>query len=213
MVRGKFISIEGIEGAGKSTALTYIKNYLDASHIDVVWTREPGGTELAEEIRSVTLHPKSSEKMVDETELLLMFAARAQHLHHLIIPALTQNKWVVSDRFVDATYAYQSGGRKIQTLHVEWLDKWIVANHYPDLTILLDISPELGFERTEQRGLQKDRIEKEKIEFFKGVREVYLSRAMKEPNRIKIIDASKTLAEVQEQIRSLLDDFISRNRA
>lgn len=201
MARGKFISIEGTEGAGKSTALKFIRSHLADAGIDVVWTREPGGTPLAEEIRQVLLRPVSDERMLPETELLLMFAARAQHIETIIKPALAAGKWVVSDRFVDASYAYQHGGRGVDEQHIALLDKWIVGGNYPDLTLLLDVAPEIGFERTAKREAGRDRIEQEKIEFFTRVRETYLERANADTNRIKIIDASRTLSEVEQQIR------------
>jgi dTMP kinase len=210
MERGKFISIEGTEGAGKSTALKYIKNYLVNQNIDVVWTREPGGTEIAEDIRTLILHSGIAEKMAAETELMLMFAARNQHVANLIIPSLNAGKWVVSDRFVDASYAYQGGGRKIDNSYIETLDKWIVQGMYPDLTLLLDISPELGFERAAQRGIEKDRIESEEMQFFTRVREAYLARAKQYPERMKVIDASVPLFAVEQQISTALDEFRAR---
>lgn len=209
MARGKFISIEGTEGAGKSTALNFIKNYLVEANIDVVWTREPGGTELAEQIRKVLLHPMIAEKMSSETELLLMFAARAQHMQHQILPALNAGQWVVSDRFIDASYAYQGGGRNVDAKRIAMLDEWIVDGVYPDLTLLLDIPPELGFARAEQRGTGKDRIEQEKMDFFTSVRNRYLERAKQDPRRIKIIDASQSLSAVEQQIRHVLEHFVS----
>lgn len=210
MAQGKFISIEGTEGAGKSTALQFIKDYLTKANIDVIWTREPGGTEVAEEIRRLILHPMSFEEMIPETELLLMFAARAQHMKKIILPALESGKWVASDRFIDASYAYQGGGRKIDMNFISMLDKWVVGSHYPDLTLLLDVSPEIGFDRAEKRGTDKDRIEEEKIDFFNRVRDVYLARAKQEPQRIKIIDASVPLFAVENQIRETLDVFLER---
>jgi dTMP kinase len=208
-VRGKFISIEGTEGAGKSTALTFIRSFLTEAGIEVVWTREPGGTPLAEEIRQVLLHPVSQERMLSETELLLMFAARAQHIETVIKPGLAAGKWVVSDRFVDASYAYQRGGRGVDEQHIAMLDQWIVGTCYPDLTLLLDVTPEIGFERTAARGTGRDRIELEKIEFFTRVRETYLERACHAGNRIKIIDASRTLAEVEQQIKTAIDGIMT----
>lgn len=209
MTNGKFITIEGTEGAGKSTALQFIKKHLHAKHIPTVWTREPGGTEIAEEIRNLVLHPKTSEVMAPETEILLMFAARAQHLQKLILPALEENKWVVCDRFIDATYAYQGGGRLIGMDWIATLDSLVVSNAYPDLTLLLDIEPDIGFERTRRRP-QRDRIEQEKMDFFVRVRDMYLERANQYPHRIKIIDASLSISMVEEQIASVLDDFIAR---
>lgn len=209
MARGNFISIEGTEGAGKSTALTFIRSYLTDAGVEVVWTREPGGTPLAEEIRKVLLHPASQERMLPETELLLMFAARAQHIETVIKPALAAGKWVVSDRFVDASYAYQRGGRGVDEHHIAMLDKWIVGNCYPDMTLLLDVAPEIGFERTAKRGTGRDRIEQEKIDFFTRVRETYLERAGSDAKRIKVIDASRPLAEVEQQIQSAIGGLMT----
>jgi dTMP kinase len=205
---GKFISLEGIEGAGKSTALNFIKNYLLALHHEVVLTREPGGTELAEQLRNIALHPISTEEITPQTELLLMFAGRAQHLKHCILPALTAGKWVVSDRFIDATYAYQGGGRGMDQDEIHKLDKWIVNQTYPDLTLLLDIDPVIGFERAEKRGKGRDRIEQEKLDFFVRVRQAYLLRAQQDPSRIKVIDAAQPLLAVEKQIKEVLDRVI-----
>lgn len=210
MMRPKFITIEGTEGAGKSTALTYIKNYLSNLKIEMLTTREPGGTVIAEEIRQILLHHLSSESIQPETELLLMFAARAQHINSCIKPALATGKWVITDRYIDASYAYQGGGRGISQDHIRMLDQLVVAGLYPDLTLLFDIPPDVGLLRTEMRGLHKDRIEKEKLDFFKRVRKIYLERAEKEPNRIKIIDASQALSAVQAQIHSVLDSFMRK---
>lgn len=212
MANGKFITIEGTEGAGKSTALQFIKKHLQAKKITTVWTREPGGTEIAEEIRELLLHPKSQETITPEAEILLMFAARAQHLQKLILPALTENKWVVCDRFIDATYAYQGGGRGIGIDWIATLDNLVVSDVYPDLTLLLDIDPDIGFERTKRRHTERDRIEQEKMEFFVQVREAYLDRANQNPQRIKIIDASLPIHLVERQIGSVLDEFIARQR-
>ena len=208
MMKGKFITIEGIEGAGKSTTQQFIREYLAKKNIDVVWTREPGGTDVAEHLRQLILHSTFTETIFPEAELLMMFAARMQHLKHKILPALAAGKWVVSDRYVDASYAYQGGGRKIEEQYVQMLDQWIVGSTYPDLTLLLDIPPDLGFSRTEMRGTEKDRIEQEKMDFFVRVRDAYLQRARQNPSRIKIIDASLTLPEVQQQIRDVLDVFV-----
>jgi dTMP kinase len=182
---------------------------LDAN-IDVVWTREPGGTEFAEEIRKLILSPGHFEDVAAETELLLMFAARAQHLNKLILPALKEGRWVASDRFIDASYAYQGGGRGMDMKYITMLDQWIVNSTYPSLTLLLDIAPQQGFERAEKRGTQKDRIEQEAIEFFMRVREVYLQRAKQDPDRIKVIDASVPIFAVESQIRDALDAFVKR---
>jgi dTMP kinase len=210
MMTGKFISIEGTEGAGKSTALKFIREYLEKKNLAVTWTREPGGTDLAEKIRALLLHPECAEIMTSETELLLMFAGRAQHIQRRIVPELQAGRWVVSDRFIDASYAYQAGGRGLDIHKIEMLDEWIVGAHYPDLTILLDIAPEQGFARAAKRGTDHDRIEQEKIDFFIRVRETYLQRAKQYSQRIKTIDASGTIAAVQSQIQHVLDDFIAR---
>lgn len=208
MAAGKLISIEGTEGAGKTTAVQFIKNYLMEANIEAAWTREPGGTEVAEEIRRLILHPMSDEDIEPETELLLMFAARVQHMKKTILPALSLGKCVVSDRFIDASYAYQGGGRGITVDTIQWLDEWIVGPVYPALTLLLDIPPEKGFERAKKRGTDKDRIEQEKIDFFIRVRNVYLERAKQDPKRIKIIDASLPLYAVENQIRAVLSQFL-----
>ncbi len=210
MQRGKFITLEGTEGAGKTTVLNFIREYLHHAAIHAVWTREPGGTPLAERIRDFILHTQDTEAIDAETELLMVFAARAQHLQHTILPALETGKWVVCDRFVDASYAYQGGGRKIDENKIHLLDEWIVGKNYPDLTLLLDISPEQGFKRTASRVDGKDRIEQERLDFFERVRNAYLLRAQQNPERIKIIDASQSLAEVEKNIRLILDDFLKR---
>jgi dTMP kinase len=208
MTKGKFISIEGVEGAGKSTVVDYVKKYLIEANINVVCTREPGGTALAEEMRKLILHPSIDEKIEAETELLLMFAGRAQHIKNIILPALNAGKWLVCDRYIDASYAYQGGGRNIDKNAIVMLDKWIVNSIYPDLTLLLDIDPQQGFERTQKRGGAKDRIEQEKLDFFARVRDAYLQRAKQDSQRIKIIDASLSLQAVQQQIQNVLNIFI-----
>lgn len=205
---GKFITIEGSEGAGKSTALRFIQEYFANKAIEVVYTREPGGTPLAEEIRQVLLSPHHTEKMSSITELLLMFASRAQHIHQLIQPVLQAGKWVISDRFVDATYAYQGYGRQVNMQEIATLDRLVVERYYPNLTLLLDISPSLGMERAMRRGTQQDRIEQERMDFFERVRLGYLSRAEQDPGRIKIVNAEQPLAEVRANIESILDAFM-----
>lgn len=208
-MRGKFISVEGTEGAGKSTALQFLKDYLQQKHLDIVLTREPGGTKIAEAIRDVLLHQTPAETMLPKTELLLMFASRAQHIHQQIEPALQAGKWVITDRYIDASYAYQGGGRGLEWHDINLLDRLVVADRYPDLTLLLDVPAEIGFARTETRGTQKDRIEQEKIDFFVRVRNAYLARAKYDPNRIKVINASHALTTVHAQIKQVVDDFLS----
>ena len=208
MQTGKLITIEGIEGAGKSTAVSDIRAWLDSHGIHAIFTREPGGTDIAEEIRKVLLFPASTEKMQPQTELLLMFACRAQLINHVIKPALQSGQWVVSDRYVDASYAYQGYGRGIDMAYIQQLDRMIVGDIYPDLTFFLDVPVELGLKRAEKRGQGKDRIEQEKVEFFTRVREGYLERAKQEPDRIKVIDASKTPGEAALQIVRMLDSMM-----
>lgn len=207
----KFISIEGSEGAGKSTALKFIQQYFQALNLPVVITREPGGTNMAEKIRELLLHSDTLEAISNETEALLMYAGRVQHLNNCILPALSQNKWVVSDRYVDASFAYQGGGRGVSLELLKALDKFAIKDIYPDLTLLLDLPAELGLKRTEHRNYQ-DRIEREKLDFFIRVREAYLERANANPERIKIIDASRSLKEVQTSIKNILDTFIKNNQ-
>jgi dTMP kinase len=207
-MRGKFITIEGSEGAGKSTALTFIREKLSKQFPDAVFTREPGGTPIAENIRQVLLHGSREETMQPETELLLMFAGRAQHIGHVIRPALEVGKLVLSDRYIDASYAYQGGGRQLSMSMIETLDQLVVGKLYPDLTLLLDVPVAIGLARTEKRGGQKDRIESEQVDFFERVRKVYLARAKAAPERIKVIDASQPQDQVQSQIEQVLNDFL-----
>lgn len=210
MQPGFFISIEGSEGAGKTTAKEYIIAFLQDHRIPHLATREPGGTQVAEALRQILLMADTKETITPMTELLLMFAGRSQHIENVIVPALEAGTWVVSDRYVDASYAYQGGGRNMDMLMIELLDKWIVANHYPHLTILLDLPPDLGMIRLKNRGDTKDRIETEKLEFFNRVRQVYLQRAEEDPERIKVIDASKSLPDVHKQIHNVLSAFVNR---
>jgi dTMP kinase len=207
MGSGTFLTIEGIEGVGKSTAVKFIHQYLTQANQTVVLTREPGGTPIAEQIRQVLLTPNVNESMMPETELLLMFASRAQLIATQIIPALAAGHWVVSDRFVDASYAYQGGGRGIDLAKIETLEKWIVGNHEPNLTILLDAPPQLGLTRAKNRG-QHDRIEQEKVEFFERVRAGYLDRAQQHKNRFRIIDATQPLAAVHQEIKTVLNQLL-----
>lgn len=196
--KGLFITIEGIEGVGKSSAVQCLREYFQVHQVSPIFTREPGGTEIAEAIRQILLH-KHEELMSCDTELLLMFAGRAQHIAKTILPALQAGKVVVSDRFTDATYAYQGGGRGIAEERIKILEQWVQGDLQPDLTLLLDAPIELGLQRISVRG-QRDRIEQEQIEFFHRVRAAYLLRAKQFPERFKIIDATKPISEVQEVI-------------
>jgi dTMP kinase len=207
MSRGKFITLEGGEGVGKTTNLSFIKEYLQQQGLIVTVTREPGGTLLAEKIRQLVLD-KDSERIGDTTELLLMFAARAQHIQHVIAPALAQGQWVLCDRFTDATYAYQGGGRELSIETIALLEQLVQGELRPDLTLLLDAPIEIGMERAQKRGAF-DRFEAEKISFFTRVREMYLSRAAQQPVRIKIIQSHQSLANVQQEIVTVLKQFIA----
>lgn len=202
MQKGKFLTIEGTEGVGKSTNLAYVHDWLLARGLDVVVTREPGGTPLAEEIRQLLLSKR--EESVDETaELLLVFAARAQHLNQVILPALERGAWVLSDRFTDATYAYQGGGRGLNKAVIEQLETLVQGELRPDLTLILDIDVELGLNRARQRG-ELDRFESETISFFERVRSSYQQRVNIFPARYRVINAGKSLEEVQAEIGSVL---------
>jgi len=204
--RGQFITLEGVEGAGKSTQLSYIKSYLRQAGKPLVVTREPGGTPLGEEIRQILLQPRTGG-MADKTELLLMFASRAEHLAEKILPALENGEWVLCDRFTDATYAYQGGGRGLDKSLILDLENLIQGQHRPDMTIFLDLPVEAGLERARQRG-ELDRFETEDIVFFERVRQAYLDRATQLPEIYHVIDASHTIEEVKLQIQDVLDNFL-----
>jgi dTMP kinase len=206
MSRGKFITLEGGEGVGKTTNLAFLKDYLKQHKIPVVVTREPGGTVLAEKIRHLLLD-KGSEIISEQTELLLIFAARAQHIKHVIEPALAKGEWVLCDRFTDATYAYQGGGRNMRITTIEWLENLVQGNLRPDLTVLLDAPVEMGIERARKRGAF-DRFESEQISFFEHVRRAYLLQAELHPERIKLIKANRSLADVQSSLIDVLHPLL-----
>jgi len=195
MKRGKFITLEGVEGVGKTTNQRVIEDYLASHSIDFVSTREPGGTPLAERIRDLVLAPPDQEKISTDAELLLMFAARAQHLDQVIRPALAQGLWVICSRFTDSTYAYQGGGRGIPFNRIEILENWVHGDLQPDLTFIFDLSVETGLSRARARGAL-DRIEQENLEFFERVRQAYLHRA-RDSDRYHLIDASQSLEEIK----------------
>lgn len=199
---GYFVTVEGAEGVGKSSNLAFIEAWLREAGKTVVMTREPGGTELGEKIRGLLLDASHDAMSVD-TELLLMFAARAQHLEAVIKPALAEGKWVVCDRFTDATYAYQGGGRGVDLQRIAQLEQWVQGNLRPDLTLLLDLPVLQGLQRAGQRSAP-DRFEREQQHFFERVRETYLIRARQEPNRFRVIDAAPSLEQVQQQIAAVL---------
>jgi dTMP kinase len=198
MTRGKFITLEGGEGVGKTTNLAFIKEHLQQSKIPVVVTREPGGTVLAEKIRQLLLSV-DTEAISEKAELLMMFAARAQHIKHIIEPALAQGNWVLCDRFTDATYAYQGGGRNMAISSIKWLEDFVQAKLRPDLTLLLDAPVEVGMARAKRRAAF-DRFEAEQNSFFENVRRTYLLQAELYPERIKIIKANQPLSGVQSAI-------------
>ncbi len=199
-----FITVEGGEGAGKSTMMVHIRDWLVQRGEDVVSTREPGGTILAEKIRRIVLDEKHPE-LSSHAELLLMFASRAQHLDELIRPALGQGRVVLCDRFTDATWAYQGGGRQLDTRLIAALEQTVHGDLQPDLTLLLDLAPEEGLKRASKRS-SADRFERETVEFFERVREAYLQRAASAPERFIIIDASPPPDEVWGQIRVALKE-------
>ncbi|MCG8315150.1 MAG: dTMP kinase [Pseudomonadales bacterium] len=207
--QGLFITVEGTEGVGKTTNIEFIREWFSQHNIEYVATREPGGTPLAEEIRDVLLQPRE-ESVCDTAELLLVFAARAQHLEQLIKPNLSAGKWVLCDRFTDATYAYQGGGRGLSKDTIEQLESLVQQDLRPDAVILLDVPVEVGLARASARS-ELDRIEKEKVSFFEAVRQAYLQRAAQDPHRYFVIDASLGLAEVQAQIDKALKQIEARH--
>lgn len=198
MMRGKFITLEGCEGMGKTTNMAFIKSHLEQHNVSVVVTREPGGTPLAEKIRHLLLD-LDSEVVSEQAELLLIFAARAQHIKHVIEPALAQGNWVLSDRFTDATYAYQGGGRNMKVSTIEWLEQIVQGSLRPDLTLLLDAPVEIGIERAKKRATF-DRFEAESVSFFERVRRSYLLQHELYPERIRLIKANQPLSDVQRAI-------------
>ena len=200
--KGCFITIEGTEGVGKSTNVEFIRQYLADKGVALRLTREPGGTPLAEEIRELLLKPRD-EVVSDNAEILLVFAARAQHVDQVIKPALAAGEWVLSDRFTDATFAYQGAGRGISWNRIQQLEQFVLGDLRPDLTILLDIPVEVGMARVMQRG-EPDRFEREKLDFFDKVRQGYHHRLRAEPERFALIDASQSLQDVQQQIAAAL---------
>jgi len=210
MKKGLFITVEGIEGAGKSTAIKSLTEALDKTATKHIVTREPGGTPLAEDIRNLLLTPRQ-ETVTDDSELLMMYAARSQLINNVIIPSLNKGIHVVSDRFNDASFAYQGGGREISIDFIRLLDKKVLGGLKPQLTILLDLAVETGLKRASQRGA-KDRIEQEKLSFFEKVRAVYLERARCEPERFIIVDASASPRQVKESILNAIEDLFEKFR-
>ena len=207
----RFVSLEGGEGAGKTTVLNALREALQQTGAEVVSTREPGGTPLAEQIRELLLHP-GDEKPAAETELLLMFASRAQHVRETILPALERGAWVVSDRFTDSSYAYQGGGRGLDQAFIAELERRVVGIR-PGLTLLLDLGVAQGRERIRGRDLYPDRIERERDDFFERVRRAFLAQARAEPERVRVVDASQPAQAVADDAVAILRLFIARSAA
>jgi dTMP kinase len=204
---GCFLTFEGGEGAGKSTNLDYVRDRLEAAGIPLLLSREPGGTALGEQIRALLLTPEY-KGMSSDAELLLMFAARAEHLHKVIIPALQRGTWVLCDRFTDATYAYQGGGRGIPSERIAVLEDWVQGGFQPDMTILFDLPIDVGMQRAGQRG-ELDRFEQEDVSFFEGVRASYRERARRHPRRFRVVDASLELDAVRQQLDEIVDELLA----
>jgi dTMP kinase len=199
MNKGKFITFEGIDGAGKSTHINFVAERLRARDIDVVVTREPGGTALGEKLRDILLH----ERMHLETEALLMFAARREHIAQVIEPALGRGQWVISDRFTDASFAYQGGGRKLPVEKLAVLENWVHPHLQPDLTLLFDVPLEVARARLDA-AREPDKFEQEKADFFAATRAAYLERARQFPQRFRVIDSNQSIEEIQKKLEVLL---------
>lgn len=197
---GKFITLEGIDGAGKSTHLAWLAERVRARGVEVVMTREPGGTPLGEKLRELLLH----EKMHPDSEALLMFAARAEHMQQVIRPALTRGAWVISDRFTDATFAYQCGGRGITEERIATLETWVQQGLQPDLTLLFDAPLGVARERLDRNTPNPDKFEREREDFFGRVRTVYLKRAEAYPQRIKLINSADELENIQKELEKII---------
>lgn len=205
---GTFIAVEGGEGAGKTSQLAIMREYLERAGRRVMLTREPGGTALGEDIRALLLGHRH-EGMASATETLLMFAARAEHVARVIRPALAAGYWVLCDRFTDATYAYQGGGRGVSVDKIAALESWVQAGLRPDLILLFDLPVEIGLARAGRRGAT-DRFEREERAFFERVRTVYLDRARQEPDRYRIVDADRPIAAVKADVEAILADWLER---
>ncbi|MBL4647361.1 MAG: dTMP kinase [Gammaproteobacteria bacterium] len=207
--RGKFISVEGIEGVGKSTYMPVIADYLQQQQIKVVVTREPGGTVFADKIRALLLD-NHQEVIHADTELLLMFAARAQHIAEVIKPALMAGQWVVSDRFSDASYAYQGAGRGINKQRIQALEHWVQGSLRPDMTLLFDAPIDVALQRMQQRG-KLDRIESEGKDFFQRIRDAYLAMSQIEPERFFVLDTRQSINNIKQQLIKLLQNYLQKN--
>jgi len=203
---GRFVTVDGGEGAGKTTQMGFMREYLERRGCRVVVTREPGGTSLGEEIRALLLGHRDGG-MTLAAETLLMFAARAEHLERVIRPALAAGYWVLCDRFTDATYAYQGGGRGLPLERIAVLEEWVQGTLRPDLTLLLDLPVAMGLARAGKRGMA-DRFEREDVDFFEWVRAMYLERAAHEPDRYRVVDASQSIKAVRAEVETMLAEWL-----
>ena len=202
----KFITFEGIDGAGKSTHIAFVSKYLQDRGIDLVSSREPGGTQLGEKLRELVLH----ETMHLETEALLMFASRREHIAQVIAPALARGAWVISDRFTDASFAYQGGGRGMDLAKLDALEQWVHPHLQPDLTLLFDVPLEVARARLDATRTL-DKFEQEKTDFFAATRNEYLRRAAQFPQRFRLVDSTRTIAEIEVEITAILDELLAQH--
>lgn len=200
-MRGKFITLEGIDGAGKSTHLAWVAEKLRSRGLDVTVTREPGGTAVGEKLRELLLN--RAQRMHPETEAMLMFAARREHLDKVILPALARGTWVLCDRFSDATFAYQGGGSGVAWDKLQALERWVQDGLQPDLTLYFDVPPEVGLRRV-SRIRQPDRFEQERDEFYRKVREAYLRRAQEFPERVRVVDGTHSVSDIQKELENII---------
>jgi len=202
--RGKFITLEGMDGAGKSTHIPNIIAALKTRGVEVVSTREPGGTRLGEQLRTLLLH----DAMHPETETLLMFAARREHIANVIEPALKRGAYVLSDRFTDATYAYQCGAKGVASTKIKQLEKWVQGNLQPDMTLLFDVPVEISMKRLSS-AREPDKFEREDAKFFEKLRQAYLTRAKENPARFRVIDANQALDKVKDEVNKMIEEITS----
>ena len=200
---GKFITLEGIDGAGKSSHLAFIAERIQARGIEVISTREPGGTDLGERIRAIVLN----EKMHGDTETLLMFASRTEQLAEIIEPALARGAWVLCDRFTDSTFAYQCGGRGLSETRIAAMEQWVHGHLQPDLTLLFDAPLEVARERLNQGETAPDKFEREQSDFFFNVRAAYIKRVAQFPHRIKVINSARSVADIRAELAKLIDSL------
>ncbi len=207
MYKGLFITVEGVDGAGKTTHIPFLARFLNDAGLEVIITREPGGTRSGEALREILLHQPDTP-ICGDTELLLMFAARMEHLKQVILPAVQSGKCVLCDRFTDATYAYQGGGRGIDENRIARLEEWVQNGFQPDLTLVFDVSVEVGLSRTQGRRDQSDRFEQEKTAFKERVRRAYHDRVQRFPDRIKLVDASHSIEETQQVLSEHMESFL-----